>query len=60
MINCIEAEAARWAEKRRALTAEGMEEATLDRNMLRCLLWDNWTKEQAQQIIQKSKEDAKC
>lgn len=56
MIDSIEVVAARWADKRRALTAEGMEETTLDRNMLRCLLWDNWTKEQAQQIVQKSKE----
>ena len=53
----ILAEAARLAKKRPALAAEGMDEATIDRNMLRCLLWDGWTKGQAQQIIQKSKEN---
>ena len=60
MIDCIKAEAERWAKKRPALAAEGMDTATIDRNMLRCLLWDGWTKEHAQQIIQKAKENPKC
>lgn len=52
----IKAEAARWAKKRPTLAAGGLDEATLDRNMLRCLLWDSWTKEQAQQIVELSKQ----
>lgn len=52
----IQCEAIRIASKRRQLMATGMDEKTADRNMLRCLLWDGWTKEQAQQIIKKSKE----
>ena len=48
------------AKKRQRLLAEGMDETTIDRNMRRCLLWDGWTKEQAQQIINKSKENEQC
>lgn len=53
-------EAVRIASKRRQLMAAGMDETTADRNMLRLLLWDGWTKEQAQQIIKKAKEQGQC
>lgn len=49
-------EAARWAKIRSALAARGLDEGTLDRNMMRCLFWDGWTKKQAQQIIELSKQ----
>lgn len=56
----LQCEAIRIASKRRMLMATGMDEKTVDRNMLRLLLWDGWTKEQAQQIINKSKEQGQC
>ena len=56
----IQCEAIRIASKRRMLIATGMDEKTVDRNMMRLLLWDGWTKEQAQQIINKSKEQEQC
>lgn len=59
-MDSLQYEAARIASKRRQLMATGMDETTIDRNMLRCLLWDGWTKEQAQQIIKKSKEHEQC
>lgn len=49
-------EAARWAKKRPALIAEKMDEATVDKNILRCLLWDGWSKEQSMKIIELSKQ----
>ena len=55
-----QSEAARIASKRRQLMAAGMDETTADRNMMRLLLWDGWTKEQAQQIIKKAKEQGQC
>ena len=56
----LQYEAVRIAIKRRHLMSTGMDEKTVDRNMLRLLLWDGWTKEQAQQIINKAKEQVQC
>ena len=55
-MDCIQSEAARMAKTRQRLMAAGMDETTIDRNILRLLLFNEWTKEQAQQIINKSKE----
>lgn len=55
-MDCIQSEAARIAKTRQRLMAAGMDETTIDRNIMRLLLFNEWTKEQAQQIINKSKE----